>query len=289
MNNENKFEWSYSEQLINSPEDACELRLDKNGKVYWANADFSIITPATGFAVEANENDLILLTRELTEHSYQDKQSLIKINLLSKGVTFYDSERVDVRGDLLVGQNVVIDVNVIFEGKVKLGNNVKIGPNCIIKDCIIEDNVVIEANSILDNSFVCNGATIGPFARLRPDSVIRENAKIGNFVEIKKSDIGKGSKINHFSYIGDAKVGSKVNVGAGVITANYDGVNKFKTEIGDDAFIGTNSTLIAPVKVGKNTFIAAGSSINEDVEENQLSIARKRQRNIDNWKRPLKN
>lgn len=220
---------------------------------------------------------------------YIKEQNLKREKLINHGVLMYDPSRVDIRGEINHLENLVIDVNVIFNGIIHIGKNVKIGANCILTDCVIGDNVTIEPNSIIENSIVGDNVSIGPFARLRPDSKIKKNAKIGNFVEVKKSIIGSGSKVNHFSYIGDASIGEKVNIGAGAITANYDGVNKSETIIEDNAFIGTNSTLIAPVKINKNGFVAAGSVINQDVDESELAVARNKQRNISGWKRPSKN
>lgn len=189
---------------------------------------------------------------------------------------------------MTVGNDVNIDVNVVFEGKVTIADNVSIGPNCVLKDCDIAQGAVIEANSLIDSASVGEQAQIGPFARLRPNAVVAKKAKVGNFVEMKKSTLGEGSKANHFAYLGDATIGSGVNIGAGVITANYDGVNKFKTEIHDNAFIGTNSTLVAPITIQENGFVAAGSTVNKDVGQGGLAIARGKQRNIDGWQRPKK-
>lgn len=209
--------------------------------------------------------------------------------LMLSGMTLIDPARVDVRGEIIAEQDVTVDINVIFEGDVKLASGVFIGANCILKNCLIGANTEILPNSIIDDAFVGKHCQIGPYARLRPAAKIMNNAKVGNFVEVKKSTIGEGSKANHFSYVGDAEVGAGVNIGAGVITANYDGVNKYKTVVGDKAFIGTNSTLVAPITVEKNGFVAAGSTITKDVKQDQLSVARGKQRNIDGWKRPTKN
>ena len=177
---------------------------------------------------------------------------------------------------------------MVFEGTVVLGDNVTVGPNCVLKDCIIESGATIEANSLVDDAKVGANAQIGPFARLRPGAIVGNKAKVGNFVEMKKSVLGEGSKANHFSYLGDAKIGAGVNIGAGVITANYDGVNKFKTDIKDNAFIGTNSTLVAPITIEENGFVAAGSTVTKNIDKDGLAIARGKQRNIDGWKRPTK-
>lgn len=245
---------------------------------------FAISTahPHNAMEVEGANNRIQLAGLE------REYQRLATESLMLAGATLRDPARVDIRGEVRVGEDVHIDVNVIFEGNVTLGNGVHIGPNCVLKDCQIGDNTVIEANSLVDQANVAEQAQIGPFARLRPGSVIMRKGKVGNFVEMKKSTLGEGSKANHFSYLGDAEVGAGVNIGAGVITANYDGVNKFKTEIQDNAFIGTNSTLVAPVTISANGFVAAGSTITKDVEQDGLAIARGKQRNISGWQRPVK-
>lgn len=205
-----------------------------------------------------------------------------------QGVQFADPNRVDIRGDVTVGQDVFIDINVIFQGKVTLGNNVTIEAGCIIKDTQIGDNVHIKPYCVFDNTQVGEAATIGPFAHLRPQTVLANKTRLGNFVEIKKSYIGEGSKINHLSYVGDAQIGANVNFGAGAITCNYDGINKHQTTIGDDTFIGTNSSLVAPVSIGNTATIGAGSVITKNVEDNALAIGRGRQVQKDNYQRPLK-
>ncbi len=208
--------------------------------------------------------------------------------LQEQGVTLKDPSRFDLRGEITVGTDVIIDTNVIFEGKVSIGDNVTIASNCIISDSSIGDNVEIKANSILEQASVAADCVIGPFARLRPGSQLAEKAKIGNFVETKKTIIGEGSKVSHLSYIGDAEIGSGVNIGAGTITCNYDGVNKFKTKINDGAFIGSNTSLVAPVTIGKEATVGAGSTITREVSDNNLAVARGKQKNITSWQRPVK-
>ncbi len=208
--------------------------------------------------------------------------------LMMEGASLADPARVDVRGSLAVGQDVLIDVNVVFQGNVRLGSNVSIGPNCLIIDADLADNVVVHANSVIEGAVVCEGAQVGPFARLRPGTRLGNNAKVGNFVETKKADVGEGSKINHLSYVGDAVLGRDVNVGAGTITCNYDGVNKFQTTLGNNVFVGSNTALVAPVSVADGAVIGAGSTITADVEASDLAVARSRQRNIKGWKRPEK-
>lgn len=220
------------------------------------------------------------LERYLQEH--------IATQLMAEGVSLLDPFRFDCRGNFEAGEDVVIDVNCVFEGDVCLGNNVHIGPNVCITNSVIGDNVVIKANSHLEDVLVRENCEIGPFARLRPGTELAKGAKIGNFVETKKSLIGEGSKVNHLSYIGDTIIGKKSNVGAGTITCNYDGVNKFATTIGDGAFIGSNASLVAPVSIGDNATVAAGSTITKNVDSQELAVARGKQRNISTWQRPVK-
>ena len=208
--------------------------------------------------------------------------------LMVAGATLADPARIDIRGELNTGIDVDIDVNCVFEGQVELADNVSIGPNCLLKNCRIGANTRIEANSVIEDAVVTGESVIGPFARLRPGTELALGVKIGNFVETKKARIGEGSKVNHLSYIGDAQLGADVNIGAGTITCNYDGVNKSLTEIGDNAFIGSNTALVAPVKLGNGVTVAAGSVLTKAVADNQLAIARGRQTNIDGWARPTK-
>lgn len=220
------------------------------------------------------------------ERVYQLEQAQA---LMEKGITLRDPSRIDVRGDFVkLGQDIDIDVNVIFEGKNSVGSNVKIGPNCLIKNATIAEGVEILANSIIEDAVIGAGSRIGPFARLRPDTELADHVHIGNFVEIKKTTVASGSKINHLSYVGDSEVGSKVNIGAGTITCNYDGVNKFKTIIEDGAFIGSDTQLVAPVTVGKNATIGAGSTITADTPAEQLTLSRAKQTSVPSWKRPIK-
>jgi len=220
------------------------------------------------------------------ERVYQSEQADL---LMEQGVTLMDPARFDLRGTIeSLGTDIIIDVNVILEGKNSIGSNVRIGANTYINNSIIADNVHILANCIIDNAIIGQGSKIGPFARLRPETVLAEQVHIGNFVEIKKSTIATASKINHLSYIGDATVGSHVNIGAGTITCNYDGVNKFRTIIEDGAFIGSDSQLVAPVTIGKNATIGAGSTITKDSPEHQLTLSRTKQVSISGWQRPVK-
>ncbi|MGZ8161584.1 MAG: bifunctional UDP-N-acetylglucosamine diphosphorylase/glucosamine-1-phosphate N-acetyltransferase GlmU [Methylobacter sp.] len=220
------------------------------------------------------------------ERVYQMEQANL---LMEQGVTLKDPLRFDLRGTIEpLGQDIEIDINVILEGKNIIGNNVKIGANTHIKNSIIGNDVEILANCIIEDAVIGHGSRIGPFARLRPESVLANDVHIGNFVEIKKSSVAEGSKINHLSYIGDTTVGSNVNIGAGTITCNYDGVNKFRTIIEDGAFIGSDTQLVAPVTIGKNATIGAGSTITRDSPENQLTLSRVDQVSVIGWRRPVK-
>ena len=204
-------------------------------------------------------------------------------DLLEQGITLSDASRVDVRGDVSAGKDCSIDVNVILEGEIKLGTNVSIGPNCYLKDVVISDNVSIEAFSHIVSTEIGADCNVGPYARLREGTVLEGQAKIGNFVETKKTKIGKGSKANHLAYLGDAEVGEDSNIGAGTITCNYDGTNKHKTKIGNKTFVGTNSSLVAPLNIGNNSYIGAGSVITKDVEDDALAVARGKQSNKPGW------
>jgi len=219
------------------------------------------------------------------ERYYQKQQAQA---LMVAGATLLDPTRFDCRGEVKVGRDVVIDINCVFEGEVILGDGVVIEPNCIIINSQIGNHTRIKANSHIEDTHIAADCDVGPFARLRPGTQLAQGAKIGNFVETKKALIGEGSKVNHLSYIGDTRIGKKANIGAGTITCNYDGVNKFKTEIGDNAFIGSNSALVAPVKIGSNATVGAGSIITRDVADDELAVARGKQRNIEGWERPSK-
>ncbi|QSA96076.1 bifunctional UDP-N-acetylglucosamine diphosphorylase/glucosamine-1-phosphate N-acetyltransferase GlmU [Methylococcus sp. EFPC2] len=210
-------------------------------------------------------------------------------DLMDKGVTLRDPARFDLRGDIeALGQDVEIDVNVVLQGRIRLGNRVKIGPNVLISDSEIGDGVEILANSVIENAQIGAGGRIGPFARIRPESVLAEDVHIGNFVEIKKTTVGQGSKINHLSYVGDARVGAGVNIGAGTITCNYDGANKHLTVIEDGAFIGSDTQLVAPVTVGRNATLGAGTTLTKDAPADTLTLSRAKQASISGWQRPVK-
>ena len=219
------------------------------------------------------------------ERIYQQKQAK---DLMTNGLTIKDPNRFDCRGNLIFGKDCSVDINVVFEGENELGENVLIAPNCIIKNAKIGDHTEIMANSIIENSIIGSHSTVGPFARVRPETKVGNHAKIGNFVEVKKSTIGDNSKVLHLSYVGDSSIGQDVNISAGVITCNYDGANKHQTIIEDGAFIGSDTQLIAPITVGKNATIGAGSTITQDAPSEKLTLSRKKQKTIDNWKRKKK-
>lgn len=208
--------------------------------------------------------------------------------LMEKGVTVLDPNRIDIRGQLTCGQDVTIDVGCIFEGNVNLGNNVHIKPYSFIKNSDIDENSTIEAFSHIDSSKVGSSCRVGPYARLRPGTVLESEVHIGNYVEIKNSLVDQGTKINHLSYIGDSEIGKNVNIGAGTITCNYDGVDKHKTIIEDDVFVGSNTQIVAPLKVGKGATIGAGSTITKDVPKNDLTLSRAQQKTISGWAKPVK-
>lgn len=208
--------------------------------------------------------------------------------LMRRGVTLADPARIDVRGTLAAGRDVTLDVNLVIEGHVSLGNGVRVGPNCLIRDAVIGEGAEILANCVIEASEIGAGARVGPFARLRPEVHLGPQTRVGNFVEIKKSRVGPGSKVNHLSYVGDTEIGGGVNIGAGTITCNYDGANKHQTVIGEGAFIGSNTALVAPVTVGTGATIGAGSVITKDAPPDQLTVARGRQVSIPHWQRPRK-
>jgi bifunctional UDP-N-acetylglucosamine pyrophosphorylase/glucosamine-1-phosphate N-acetyltransferase len=208
--------------------------------------------------------------------------------LMRQGVTLCDPHRFDVRGELTVGSDVIIDINVIIEGRVVIGNHCIIGPNTLLRDVTLSDHVEVKANCVIDNASIAEHSVIGPFARIRPGTRVSSHVKIGNFIEIKNSLIGSHTKIHHVGYIGDSELGKHVNIGAGTITCNYDGANKYKTIINDDAFIGSNTALVSPVTIGTGATIGAGSTITRDAPSQQLTICRGQQRSIPHWQRKKK-
>ncbi|MBS0359174.1 MAG: bifunctional UDP-N-acetylglucosamine diphosphorylase/glucosamine-1-phosphate N-acetyltransferase GlmU [Proteobacteria bacterium] len=257
------------------------------------------LTEIISFAVKSGVSICSITVKDEYEvYGINDRYQLITLEryaqtrkaeqLLRAGVVIRDPARFDLRGDLTIGKDVVIDVNVIFEGQVSIGNHCQIGSNVVIRNTKIGDNVTIKENCVIEEATIGSHSIVGPFARVRPETHLAESVHIGNFVEIKKSTIAEGSKVNHLSYVGDAIIGKHVNVGAGTITCNYDGVNKYQTIIEDDVFIGSDTQLIAPVKVGKGATIGAGATICKDAPADQLTISARQQKSIPGWKRPEK-
>ncbi|MFB9137379.1 bifunctional UDP-N-acetylglucosamine diphosphorylase/glucosamine-1-phosphate N-acetyltransferase GlmU [Vibrio olivae] len=240
------------------------------------------VHPANPIEVEG-VNDRLQLAR--LERAYQSIQAK---KLLTQGVMLRDPARFDLRGELQCGMDVEIDANVIIEGNVSLGDNVVIGAGCMLKDCEIDDNTIIRPYSVIEGATVGEECTVGPFTRLRPGAELQNDAHVGNFVEVKNARLGSGSKANHLTYLGDAEIGKRTNIGAGAITCNYDGANKHKTIIGNDVFIGSDSQLVAPVTVADGATVGAGTTLTRDVESNELVITRAKERKIADWQRPVK-
>ena len=234
--------------------------------------------------IQANPTELLGANNKQELHELESiLREMSAEKLLEQGITLLDASRVDVRGEVEAGKDCSVDINVIFEGKVTLGENVTIKSNVVLSDVSIGDNSIIESFSHLSSALVGSNCNIGPYARLREGSEIGDNAKIGNFVETKKTKLGVGAKANHLAYLGDANVGDNTNVGAGTITCNYDGTNKHKTTIGEDSFIGTNTSLVAPVNIGKGAYIGAGSVITKDVPDEALAVGRGKQVTKKDW------
>jgi bifunctional UDP-N-acetylglucosamine pyrophosphorylase / glucosamine-1-phosphate N-acetyltransferase len=239
---------------------------------------------ATDAAEVQGVNDKLQLA--LAEAEYRRRRAR---QLMAQGVTLVDPARIDLRGSIAVGRDVLLDVNVVLDGPVELADGVRIGPNCVLRNVSIGARTVLYANCVLHDAQIGSDCQIGPFTRMRPKVRIANGVHLGNFVEIKNSEIGAGSKVNHLSYVGDAQVGSAVNIGAGSITCNYDGANKWRTEIGAGAFIGSGAMLVAPVKIGDGATIGAGSTITSDAPADKLTLARSRQITLEQWQRPRKN
>ena len=252
-------------------------------------------------ALAVNDGNEVITTQ--VEHAYEveginDRKQLARLEriyqrgiadkLLIEGIGLADPERIDVRGELSVGNDSFIDINCVFEGEVNIGTGVTIGAGCIIKDTTIACDCIIKPYSVIENAVIDKQTEVGPFARIRPGTHLKENSRVGNFVEIKNTELGINSKASHLSYLGDSDIGKNVNIGAGTITCNYDGANKFKTVIKDGAFIGSDTQLVAPVTVGENATIAAGSTITKDTEDDTLTLSRTAQKSIKGWVRPKK-
>ncbi len=240
------------------------------------------VHPVNAIEVEG-VNDRAQLAR--LERAFQSMQAQ---KLLEQGVMLRDPARFDLRGELQCGMDCEIDANVIIEGNVSLGDNVIIGTGCVLKDCEIDDNTIVRPYSVIEGATVGEECSVGPFTRLRPGAELRNDAHVGNFVEVKNARIGEGSKANHLTYLGDAEIGQRTNIGAGTITCNYDGANKFKTIIGNDVFVGSDSQLVAPVTIADGATIGAGTTLTKDVEEGELVITRVKERKITGWQRPVK-
>ena len=247
-----------------------------------AGVEIISVNPESATEVEGVNNRV-----QLSQLERAHQRQLAEV-LMESGTSLADPARFDQRGELSAGTDNFIDINCVFNGSVTIGSNVSIGANCQISDSTIGDGVSILPNTIIESSVVGDRAVVGPFARLRPGTRMESDTKVGNFVETKKTLVGKGSKINHLSYVGDAQLGENVNIGAGTITCNYDGFSKHKTDLGDGVFVGSNSTLVAPIKVDKGGFIAAGSTVTTEVPSDSLAVGRAKQRNIKGWKRPTK-
>jgi bifunctional UDP-N-acetylglucosamine pyrophosphorylase/glucosamine-1-phosphate N-acetyltransferase len=263
-----------------------------------SQGEFYLTDVAAGAARSGARIETVRAARAAEVTGVNDKIQLAQVEalyrreraeeLMRAGATLADPARVDIRGDVEVGSDVFIDVNAVLSGTVRLGKQVKIGPNCVISDAEIGAGTEVFANSVIDNASVAENCRIGPFARVRPGTILHRDVHIGNFVEIKSSDIGAGSKANHLTYLGDSRIGKAVNVGAGTITCNYDGQNKWPTLIGDGAFIGSGSMLVAPVRIGAGATIGAGSTITQGAPDDALTLTRATQASVPGWTRPEK-
>ena len=237
---------------------------------------------------ESEEEVLGVNSRSQLAHLERHYQRQLAEQLMAQGVTIADPNRIDIRGEVSVGRDISLDVNVVFEGKVTIGDNVSIGAGCVIKDSVIEEGVELKSMCVVEQARIGKAAIVGPYSRLRPGADLAGGNHIGNFVEIKNSNIGLGSKVNHLTYIGDTDMGTGVNIGAGTITANYDGANKHRTTIGDNASTGSNSVLVAPITVGKGATIGAGTVLRKEAPEGELTLSVVKQRTVEGWKRPVK-
>ena len=266
---------------------------NKNAQKEYYLTDVIALAVADGVTVDgvlAEDRDEVRGVNDRQQLAQAEKalRKRVAAELMVAGLTLRDPRRFDLRGKLKFGRDCVIDVNCVMEGAVKLGDRVKIGPGAVIKDCEIGDDTEVLAHCVLDGAVIGREVRIGPFARIRPESVLGDESHVGNFVEVKKTRLGRGSKANHLAYVGDSEVGEKVNIGAGVITCNYDGVAKHVTTIGDGAFIGSDTTLVAPVTIGPGAYIGAGSTITRDAPAGKLTLSRVRQETKEGWKPPEK-
>ena len=269
-------------------------RLDNdNAQGEYYLTDIIAMAVADGVAVHtvrAPSEDEILGVNDRVQLAYLERRYQLRQaeKLMRAGVTLSDPARIDIRGTVEAGLDVVVDIDVILEGRVVLGDNVQVGAHCLLKETEVGAGAVIHPHSVVEQAVIGPGCQVGPFARIRPDTVLEAGARVGNFVEIKKSTVGEGSKINHLSYVGDAIIGREANIGAGCITCNYDGANKHQTIVGDRAFIGSDTQLVAPVEVGADAVIGAGSTITRTAPPGELTVSRARQTTVRVWKRPQK-
>ncbi len=266
---------------------------NRNAQGEYYLTDVVSLAVAEGMAVEALQAPTVAEVLGINDRAQlagleTTLRRRIANDLMTAGVTLADPDRIDVRGRVDAGRDVFIDINAVFEGVVELGDNVSIGPNVFIRDSRLGAGCVVQPNTVIESADVGPGCELGPFARLRPGAQLADGVRIGNFVEIKKSRIGPNSKVNHLSYVGDAEIGTRVNVGAGTITCNYDGANKHHTMIGDDVFVGSNTSLVAPVNIGAGATIGAGSTVSKDAPPAELTVARSKQVTVRGWKRPAK-
>ena len=272
---------SWLNQIDNDNSQAEYYLPDVLGVATREGVSVSVVT--TGSDEWLGVNDRAQLAH--VERAFQAREAF---QLMAAGVGIADPTRIDIRGNVTAEQDVFLDVGVVLEGEVSLGDNVRVEPYVVLKNCSIASGTLVNSFSHIEDASVGNDCQIGPYARLRPGSELAEGAKVGNFVELKNSHMGVGAKANHLAYVGDATVGAGSNIGAGTITCNYDGANKHKTILGDRVFVGSNSTLVAPLTVADDGFVAAGSTVTSDIAESQLAVGRAKQRNIDGWKRPIK-
>ena len=272
----------------------CLHRIDNdNAQGEYYLTDIIALAVKDGKTVNTSQPDSVYEVEGVNDRLQLSKLERIKQReqvdaIMTQGVTVADPSRVDIRGELTIGNDSSIDIGCVFEGKVTIGRNVSIGPGCVISDSQIADDVVIKPYSVIEQAIIDSFVEVGPFARLRPGTHLKERSKVGNFVEVKKTQLGSGSKANHLTYLGDAEIGNDVNIGAGTITCNYDGAYKHKTVIMDGAFIGSDTQLVAPVTVGKNSTIGAGSTITRDTDDAALTLSRVEQKTVTGWKRPTK-
>ncbi len=273
---------SWLQQVGNSNNQQEYYLTDVVGLAYEAGDPITTLQPEANHEVDGINSRSQLAT---VERAFQWQQAQ---QLMDAGVTIVDPSRVDIRGDVSIGEDTIIDVNVVIQGPTTIGSDCTIAPNCVISQSVIDDNVSIHSHSVIESTKIKSQTQVGPFARLRPGTVLEAGVKIGNFVETKNAQISNGAKVNHLSYVGDASVGAKTNIGAGVITCNYDGANKHRTEIGDNVFVGSDCQLIAPIKIADGATIGAGSTVTTNVSENALAISRSKQREINGWQRPVK-